>query len=78
MHLNNCLETTTVPIRWLRVPGAVAYSGLSRSLLYRLMAEGRIKSICVRNKGNIRGARVLSVDSIDAFLESCTEEEVIA
>jgi hypothetical protein len=40
----------TLTPRWLRVPGAVKYSGLSRSKLYELLSDGRIRSICVSHK----------------------------
>jgi hypothetical protein len=70
-------EITHLPIKWLRVPDAVKYSGLSRSLLYRLMAEGQIKSVCVRKRGNTRGARLLSAESIDAFIESYAQSKEV-
>jgi hypothetical protein len=66
-------ETTAVRPKYLRVPAACAYSGLSRALLYQLMVD-QIKSICVRKKGNVRGIRLISVESLDAFLESFHEE----
>jgi hypothetical protein len=51
----------TLAPRWLRVPGAVKYSGLSRSKLYELLSEGRIRSICVRSqKGAQRGVRLIA------------------
>ena len=54
--------------RWLRIPGAV-YSGLSRSRLYELLSEKRIKSICVKaRKGAARGVRLLDRESIDSFM----------
>jgi hypothetical protein len=73
---SNCTEITTRAPKWLRVPGAVKYSGISRSRLYELMGEGQIKSVCVRSKGNIRGIRLLSAESIDNFLESFAEEGI--
>ena len=52
-------------------PGAVKYSGLSRSKLYELLSEGRIRSICVRSqKGAQRGVRLIDRESIDSFMES--------
>ena len=46
--------------RWLRVPSAVKYSGLSRSLLYELIAKGKIRFICLKSyKGAERGVRLL-------------------
>jgi hypothetical protein len=59
----------TLNPRWLRIPAAVKYSGLSRSKLYELLAEGRIKSICVKSrKGAERGVRLLDRESVDSFM----------
>jgi len=61
----------TLAPRWLRVPGAVKYSGLSRSKLYELLSDGKIRSICVRSqKGAQRGVRLIDRESIDSFMES--------
>ena len=50
----------TLNPRWLRIPAAVKYSGLSRSRLYELLSEGKIRSICVKShKGAERGVRLL-------------------
>jgi hypothetical protein len=55
----------TLTSRWLRVPGAVKYSGLSRSKLYELLSEGRIRSICVRSqKAAQREVRLVDRESI--------------
>jgi hypothetical protein len=63
--------TVTLAPRWLRVPGAVKYSGLSRSKLYELLSDGRIRSICVRSQeGAQRGVRLIDRESIDSFMES--------
>jgi hypothetical protein len=59
----------TLNPRWLRIPAAVKYSGLSRSKLYELLSEGRIKSICVKShKGAERGIRLLDRESVDSFM----------
>lgn len=59
----------TLNPRWLRIPAAVKYSGLSRSKLYELLSEGRLKSICVKaHKGAERGIRLLDKESIDSFM----------
>jgi hypothetical protein len=59
----------TLNPRWLRIPAAVKYSGLSRSRLYELLSEKRIKSICVKaRKGAARGVRLLDRESIDSFM----------
>ena len=59
----------TLNPRWLRIPAAVKYSGLSRSKLYELLSEGRIKSICVKShRGAERGVRLLDRESVDSFM----------
>ena len=64
-------RASTLNPRWLRIPAAVKYSGLSRSKLYELLSEGQIRSICVRaQKGAQRGVRLIDRESIDLFMES--------
>jgi hypothetical protein len=59
--------------RWLRVPAAVTYSGISRAKLFVLMAEGQIKSAAITSAGKARGIRVIDRLSIDKFLSSLTK-----
>lgn len=71
-------DTYTGPVtlnpRWLRIPSAVKYSGLSRSRLYELMTKGRIKSICLKSHNKaLRGVRLVDRESIDLFMESLRE-----
>lgn len=66
-------DTHTGPVtlnpRWLRIPAAVKYSGLSRSRLYELISERQIKSICVKaHRQAERGVRLLDRESIDSFM----------
>jgi hypothetical protein len=59
----------TLNPRWLRIPAAVKYSGLSRSMLYNLLSKKGIKSICVKaHKEAARGVRLLDRESIDSFM----------
>jgi len=74
-------DTHTGPVtlnpRWLRIPSAVKYSGLSRSRLYELLTQGRIKSICLKSHtGALRGVRLVDRESIDQFME--TRQEVVS
>lgn len=62
--------TTTIPVQWLQVPEAVRVFGISRSYLYELIAENRIKTSCLRKQTNIRGKRLISAESLNAFIES--------
>ena len=67
----------TLNPRWLRIPAAVKYSGLSRSRLYELLSEGKIRSICVKShKGAERGVRLLDGGSIDTFMLALQTEVV--
>ena len=56
--------------RWLRIPAAVSYSGISRAKLFILLADREIKSASIRSKGKERGIRVVDRESIDRFLEA--------
>ena len=47
--------------------------GLSRSHLYELITIGKIRSICVRRSGAVRGRRLFDCESIRAFLNSCED-----
>jgi len=71
-------DTHTGPVtlhpRWLRIPSAVKYSGLSRSRLYELIAEGNIKSICLKShRDALRGVRLVDRESVDLFMERLQE-----
>src|SRR5262245_45965318 len=42
--------------------------GIKRSLAYALLAEGAIKGVSLRRRGQIRGKRLFEVDSIRRFI----------
>ncbi len=46
------------------------YFGLKQSLLYRLLAEGKIRAVSIRQRGKTRGRRLFDVASIRAFLNA--------
>jgi len=57
---------------------AVKYSGLSRSRLYELLGQRRIKSICLKSHNNaLRGVRLVDRESIDLFMESLQEIDLV-
>jgi len=60
--------------RWLRIPAAVSYSGISRAKLFVLMAKGEIKSASITSAGKRRGIRIIDRLSIDKFLSALTKE----
>ena len=44
---------------------------MSRSQVYVLMNQGLIKSKMLRRPGNIRGTRLVLVESIESWIASC-------
>ena len=59
-----------IPREWLRVSEAIQYSRLSKPTLYGLFNRGLVKTVSLRERGKQRGARLVSFDSLKAFLES--------
>jgi hypothetical protein len=56
--------------RWLRIPGAIKYSGISRSRLFRLIRDGEIASACLQeHPKSKRGVRLVDRLSLDLLLE---------
>jgi hypothetical protein len=70
---------------WIRLPlpgHTCPWSGLKRSKLNELILPSEInghkppvKSICVRNKGQKKGVRLISFDSLMAYLNSMVESD---
>ncbi len=58
-----------IPI-WIRAPkaGPEIYSGLTRSFLYQLAAQGVIRTVSIREPGKERGCRLFHLQSILAFI----------
>jgi hypothetical protein len=54
---------------WLRVPEAVRRFGLGRSTIYELIRNHEIKTALIRRRGNTTGIRLISTDSLRAFIE---------
>ncbi len=54
-------DTHTGPVtlnpRWLTIPSAVKYSGLSPSRIYELLVQWQVKSICLKSENSaLRGS----------------------
>jgi hypothetical protein len=60
------------PLRpeWLRVEDAVRVFGISRSKLYQLFNERKIKTFCLRERNKLKGIRLINFDSLHAFMEA--------
>jgi len=53
--------------------GLEAGWGIKRSLAYALLADGAIKGVSLRRRGQMRGKRLFSVDSVREFLRAQME-----
>jgi hypothetical protein len=53
--------------------GLEAGWGIKRSLAYQLLADGAIKGVSLRRRGQLRGKRLFSVDSVREFLSEQME-----
>jgi len=58
---------------WIRCPksGTEHFTGFSRAKLYALAAEGKIRSVSIRDPGAIKGTRLFELASILEFIEKC-------
>jgi len=56
---------------WIRPPknGPDHYCGITRSKLYLLAKEGKIRSASIRDPGQIKGTRLFELRSILDFIE---------
>jgi len=59
---------------FLDARGVQALFSIRRSLLYELLNGGHIKSVSLRRRGQSRGKRLFSVDSIRDFLHRQMED----
>ena len=44
--------------------------GIKRGTLYNLIAEGKVKSVSMRRKGNVHGVRLFYLQSVRDYLHS--------
>jgi hypothetical protein len=55
---------------WTDPKGIHRMFGIGKSTLYRLIEEGKVKSTSLRERGKLRGKRLVSTCSVAALLES--------
>jgi len=63
------MQSTPRP-EWLRPKDIPKYFGIGRSKSYELIAAGKVKSVSLRQRGQKHGTRLVSYDSLAAYLES--------
>jgi hypothetical protein len=56
-------------------PGLQSLFSIKRSLAYSLLADGLIKGVSLRRRGQLRGKRLFEVASVRAYLASQMETE---
>ena len=58
---------------WVRAPkyGHEFFSGCSRAKLYEWAGKGFIRSVSIREPGQIKGVRLFHLASVLAFIERC-------
>lgn len=59
---------------WIRPKDVVARFGIGRTRLYALIAEGQVKSVCVRTAAEKRGTRLVCLASLRAYLDTLWHE----
>ena len=63
-------ETQSINPEWIRVKDACEFACVSKPVIYGWMNKGWIKNVSLRQRGQIKGARLISFDSLRGFLES--------
>ena len=58
---------------WIRSPkgGPDRFCGFCRSKLYQLATDGLIRSVSIREPGQVKGTRLFHLQSILAYIEKC-------
>ena len=58
---------------WIRCPktGPEHYAGFSRAKLYELAGDSKIRSVSIREPGQVRGTRLFHLGSILEFIAGC-------
>jgi hypothetical protein len=79
-NTNNLTDSPVEPGRFLApefldVDQVRIYFGIKQSLLYRLLAENKIRAVSIRQRGKSRGRRLFDVASIRSFLNSQVDKD---
>jgi len=68
-------RTGAIPI-WIRCPksGPCPWTAFSRSKLYELAGKGHIRSVSIREPGQVKGSRLFHTQSILDYIAKCEAE----
>ncbi|NWK55652.1 helix-turn-helix domain-containing protein [Verrucomicrobiaceae bacterium N1E253] len=67
-------QSTTHKPEWLRLAQATAIFGVGRSKLYELIKDGKVKSTSLRTRGQVKGTRLISYDSLSDYIEKSASQ----
>jgi len=68
-------EATVATPEYLRIAEAVRLFGIGRSTLYSLISNGSVTSRVIKtSRHNVSGIRLISVESLRAFIEESGQE----
>ncbi|MEJ6578435.1 MAG: hypothetical protein QNL33_18010 [Akkermansiaceae bacterium] len=65
----------TIKPEWLRIPLAIKTFGIGRTKLYELINSKAIKSASIRKRGQIKGTRLISFDSLNDYLNQLANQD---
>jgi hypothetical protein len=60
--------------RYIRVAQALEWYPWKRAKLYSLISSGRIRSFVLKERGALRGLRLIDRDSLDHYLQAAAEQ----
>ena len=70
---NHQSPDSSIRPEWLRPKAVQPCFGIGRTKLYQLIAEGRVKTVSLRHRGQKHGTRLISYDSLAEYLDGLTE-----
>jgi hypothetical protein len=53
---------------WLKLDDTSRCYPISRSRLYELIRDGKIRSACLRDRNKVRGTRIVNVESLERYI----------
>lgn len=71
------IATVTVKPEWVRAGDVRKIFGISRSHIYELIKDNEVSSTVIRKRGNKTGIRLISYDSIAAWIKKHAEPEAV-
>jgi hypothetical protein len=69
------LNRSAMAPEFLDVDQVRDYFGIKQSLLYRLLAENKIRAVSIRQRGKTRGRRLFDCASIRRYLNSQIDKD---